>query len=333
MIILFMGTPLFAVPVLKALVHAGHTIAAVVTQPDRPQGRGMKLHMPPVKEAALELGIDTLYQPDRLRGSQELQDMLQTPVDFVITAAYGQLLPKALLKHPRYAALNVHASLLPSYRGAAPLQHALMDGAAASGVTIMHMASRLDAGDIVVQQKIDIPLDMNHAALHDAVSLLGSELLCQAVKAIVAGTARRVPQDESLVSYAPSLTSSDQQLDWSMSAAQLHNRIRAFDPQAGTITYYNDKQLKIWKASAVQEEEFSQALLHWNQEHGDQQALPGTAIKFTPLGIIVSTGLGGLLVQEVQPSGKKRMASTAWLQGRPLQEGQRFEAKRELTNN
>ena len=326
--ILFMGTPLFAVPILQSLMQAGHAIVAVVTQPDRPQGRGMKLHMPPVKEAALELGIEAIFQPERLRGSAELKEILGLPVDFVVTAAYGQLLPKTLLNHPRFAALNVHASLLPSYRGAAPLHHALIDGAAVSGVTIMHMVPRLDAGDIVMQCACEISKDMNFATLHDAIALQGSQLLCKAIDTIVSGEASRTTQDESLVSYAPSLKTSDQILDWNQTATQLCNRIRAFDPQAGTTTYFGEKQLKIWRGQPVGEAEYSSALLLWQQTHeGENQnaeLIPGTVLQFTAEGIVVATGSGGLLVQDVQPAGKKRMTAVAWLQGRPLHLGARF---------
>lgn len=322
--VIFMGTPEFAVTALQALIDSGHEIAVVVTQPDRPQGRGLKLSASAVKEAALRLGIasERIYQPERLRKRQSLAPLLIEAVDLIVTVAYGQLLPKALLAHPRLAAINVHASLLPRYRGAAPLQRALMDGAAESGVTIMHMAERMDTGDMIIQRALPIDAEMNFGLLHDRLASLGAEALLEAVEALAAGRAKRIAQDESLASYAAMIGPEDRLLDWRWTTASLHNRIRALDPAPGAEAHVKGKRLKIWRSRVVPP-------IDTEKEPRFAASSAGEVVALAADGPLIRCGDGLLQLLEVQPSGKKRMAAAAWLMGRPLSVGDRFDTAHE----
>lgn len=306
--ILFMGTPDFAVPSLQALVEQAYPIVGVVTQPDRPRGRKQVLTPPPVKSAALSYGIP-VFQPEKLRDPASLEEILSLKPDLVVTAAYGQLLPSTLLEAPRWGCINVHASLLPKYRGGAPIHHALINGEKETGVTIMYMVERLDAGDILAQRSIPIEETDHVGSLHDKLSRLGAELLNETIPALLAGEIRPVPQDESLVTYAPNIRREDERIDWSQPARVIFNRVRGLHPWPVAFTMCQGKPLKIWWVEAT------------DIRHEEK---PGTVLSVGDDGITVAAGEGAVVVKELQPSGKKRMTAAQFVRGRNLEPGERL---------
>jgi len=306
--ILFMGTPDFAVPSLQMLVEKAYPIVGVVTQPDRPKGRKQVLTPPPVKTTALSYGIP-VFQPEKLRDPAALEEILALKPELVVTAAYGQLLPSALLEAPRWGCINVHASLLPKYRGGAPIHHALINGEKETGVTIMYMVERLDAGDILSQRAIPIEETDHVGSLHDKLSRLGAELLAETIPALLAGEIQPVPQDESLVTYAPNIRREDERIDWSQPACAIFNRVRGLHPWPVAFTTWQGKPLKIWWAEVV------------DVRH---DAEPGTVLNVGMDGIIVAAGKGAVVIQELQPYGKKRMTAAEFVRGRNMEPGERL---------
>ncbi|QBK25586.1 methionyl-tRNA formyltransferase [Ureibacillus thermophilus] len=309
--IVFMGTPDFSVPILRMLHEEGYEILAVVTQPDRPVGRKRVLTPPPVKEEALRLGLKVL-QPEKLKGSEELEEILRLNPDLVVTAAFGQILPKELLDAPRLGCINVHASLLPKYRGGAPIHQAIMDGEEKTGVTIMYMAEKLDAGDIISQREIPIE-EMDHTGiLFEKLSLLGRDLLKDTLPSIIAGTNARIPQDESKATFAHNITREQERIDWSKSAREIYNQVRGLHPWPVAYTTYKGENMKIWWAKI-----------------GDSNAKgqPGEVVKIAKNYFEVATGEGTLAILELQPAGKKRMSAEDFLRGvgSKLQIGEVFE--------
>ena len=232
--IVFMGTPDFSVPVLTMLQEEGYEIIAVVTQPDRPVGRKRVLTAPPVKEEALRLGLPVL-QPEKLRASEELVELIEMKPDLIVTAAYGQILPKDLLDVPRLGCINVHASLLPKYRGGAPIHQAVIDGEAETGVTIMYMVEKLDAGDIISQTSIPITDSDNTGILFEKLSVVGTELLKETLPSILDGTNERIPQDERYVTFAGNITREQEKIDWSRGGKDTFNQIRGSVSVAGSL--------------------------------------------------------------------------------------------------
>jgi methionyl-tRNA formyltransferase len=308
--IVFMGTPEFAVPSLRALAAAGYRIAAVVSQPDRPQGRKRLLAPTPVKAAAEELGIPVL-QPERVRRPEAVEAIAAYKPDLIVTAAYGQILPKPLLDLPRLGCINVHGSLLPKYRGGAPIQRAIMNGETVTGVTIMYMAEGLDTGDMI--SRVDVPIEPDDTAgtLFAKLGEAGAELLVRTLPDIIAGTAEAVPQDDAEATYAPNLTREDERLDWSRGAKRLHDQVRGLVPFSGGFTLLNGEVFKVWKCRPAE------------AHGGPADASPGT-IRAEAGRLLVATGDGWLELLEVQPAGKKAMPAAEWLKGMRLPPGAAF---------
>mgnify|MGYP001367555957 FL=1 len=309
--IVFMGTPDFSVPILRMLHEEGYEILAVVTQPDRPVGRKRVLTPPPVKEEALRLGLKVL-QPEKLKGSEELKEILRLNPDLIVTAAFGQILPKELLDAPRLGCINVHASLLPKYRGGAPIHQAIMDGEEKTGVTIMYMAEKLDAGDIISQREIPIEGTDHTGILFEKLSLLGRDLLKDTLPSIIAGTNARIPQDESKATFAHNISREQERIDWSKSAREIYNQVRGLHPWPVAYTTYKGENVKIWWAKI-----------------GDSnlKGQPGEVVKIAKDYFEIATGEGTLAILELQPAGKKRMSAEDFLRGvgSKLQIGEVFE--------
>ena len=315
--ILFMGTPDFAVPCLDALVEQGYEIVAVITQPDRPKGRKGELAPPPVKEAALRHGLRVL-QPEKVREAAVLAEIDRYGADLLITAAYGQLLPKRLLDMPRLGCINVHASLLPRWRGGAPIHRAIIEGDKESGVTIMRMVQALDAGDMISRVVVPIEETDTVSSLHDKLSPAGAKLLIETLPLIENGTQTETPQDESLVTYSPNIKREDERIDWSRDARSIYNQVRGLNAWPVAFTTFNHKVMKIWQARINEEESVPTGQL-------------GAVVKTTADEIIVQCGRGTLALVEVQPSGKRRMAVTDYLRGVKFEPGTRFGAEEDST--
>lgn len=305
--ILFMGTPDFAVPSLQALLQAGHEICGVFTQPDKPKNRGMKLQAPPVKEFALAHEIP-VFQPTSVKDGTAMDIIRELEPELIAVAAYGRILPVEILDYPAYGCINVHSSLLPKYRGSAPIHWAILNGDEQSGVTIMHMAKAMDAGDIIAQAAT--PIDPNETVemLHDRLAEMGAKLLVDAVEQLKAGTATRTPQDESLVTYAPMLSRELSPLDWNRTARQLHDQVRGLIPWPATTTDILAAQpVKVFEV-----EETGEAT----------QAPPGTIVAAGREGIDVACGDGLVLrIKQLQAQGGKRMAAADYLRGHPINIG------------
>jgi len=307
-----MGTPQFSVPVLQMLHEEGYDIKAVVTQPDRPVGRKRVLTPPPVKAAALELGLPVI-QPEKLRGSEELQEIIALNADIVVTAAFGQILPKELLDAPRLGCINVHASLLPKYRGGAPIHQAVLDGEAETGVTIMYMAVKLDAGDIISQKSMAIEDHHTTGQLFDELSIIGRDLLKETLPKIIEGTNDRIVQDESKVTFASNISREQERIDWSKNARQIFNQVRGLNSWPVAYTTLHDENVKLW-ATRVSEETTTEA--------------PGTVISKSKKFFTVATGEGQAIdILELQPAGKKAMPAVNYLNGvgSKLEIGDHFE--------
>lgn len=305
--IVFMGTPDFAVGSLQALCESGkHEIIAVVTQPDRPKGRGNKLLQTPVKEYALEQGL-TVYQPQKVKTPEFVELLHELQPELIVVAAFGQFLSKEILELPKYGCINVHASLLPKYRGAAPIQYAIIKGEKESGVTIMQMDIGMDTGAML--DKVVVPIDENTTMgeLHDALREQGAALLLQVIDKIAAGTAVAEPQDDAQATYATLLDRSMEHIDWSKTAQEVHNLIRGFNPAPSTFTKLpNGKSLKIWGSKMTDK---------------SSTAAAGTVIETGKHSFFVACGDGVLEITEVQPESKKRMPAQVFLNGRGVQEG------------
>lgn len=297
--IVFMGTPDFAVQSLNALVEAGHEVAAVITQPDRPKGRGNKLAFPEVKTRALELGLP-VYQPEKVKDDGFLELLQGYTPDVIVVVAYGRILPQAVLELPPYGCINVHGSLLPAYRGAAPIQRAVFDGCTETGVTIMQMDAGMDTGDILLQGSLPITAADNSGTMFAKLAVLGGQLLVETLERLQQGTVTAQKQDETAATYAAKILKEDELLDWTQSAATLSCRIRALAPAPGAYTMWSGQRLKIWKASPLATE---------------SGKAPGTIVESTKHGLVVQTGQGCLELLELQPAGKKSMSAKAFCNG------------------
>ncbi|KIL47666.1 methionyl-tRNA formyltransferase [Jeotgalibacillus campisalis] len=298
--VIFMGTPDFSVPILKQLINDQMDVIAVVTQPDRPSGRKRLLTPPPVKVEALSRNIPVI-QPEKLKGSKELDEIIELKADLIVTAAFGQLLPPELLLAPALGCINVHASLLPELRGGAPIHHAIMQGKKETGITIMYMAEKLDAGDIISQVKVEITEDDNVGTLHDKLSKAGALLLSETLPLIADHSAQRTEQNHSEATFAWNIKRDEEEIDWSRTEADLYNQIRGLYPWPVAYTTYRNKTMKILKAEKT-------GIKH----NGD----PGVILDKTSNGPVISTGNGSaLLITELQPFGKKKMAAADFLRG------------------
>lgn len=301
--LVFMGTPEFAVPSLRAVVQAGFEVAAVVSQPDRPRGRGQKVTFPAVKSAALELGLPVL-QPHRKGQADILQELQALQPDLILVVAFGQMLSQAVLDIPRLGVLNVHASLLPLYRGAAPIQWAILNGDVVTGVTIMWLALEMDAGDIFLQEEQPIRPDDTAGSLAARLAVQGAALLVQSLQEIAAGRLVRRPQLSQEVTFAPMITKEMQQLDFAQPAVQLHRLIRALDPNPGAYTFYQGKVLKVFRPSLG--------------ATGRPALPPGTVLQVTAAGAEVACGDGTLWLQELQLAGRRRLGAQEFARGQQL---------------
>ena len=305
--IVFMGTPDFAVGSLQALCESGkHEILAVVTQPDRPKGRGNKLLQTPVKEYALAQGL-TVYQPQKVKTPEFVELLHELQPELIVVAAFGQFLSKEILELPKYGCINVHASLLPKYRGAAPIQYAIIKGEKESGVTIMQMDIGMDTGAMLDKVVVPIAENTTMGELHDALREQGAALLLQVINKIATGTAVAEPQDDAQATYATLLDRSMEHIDWSKTAQEVHNLIRGFNPAPSTFTKLpNGKSLKIWGSKMTDK---------------SSAAAAGTVIETGKHSFFVACGEGVLEITEVQPESKKRMPAQVFLNGRGVQEG------------
>ncbi len=303
--ILFMGTPDFAVPSLEALVNAGHEICGVFTQPDKPKNRGMKLQAPPVKGAALSHGIP-VFQPKTVKDGSALAIIEQLQPELIAVAAYGRILPVEILDYPAFGCINVHSSLLPKYRGSAPIHWAILNGDSESGVTIMHMAKAMDAGDIIDQAVTPIDPNETVETLHDRLAQMGAELLVNVVAKIQNGTATRTPQDESKVTFAPMLSRELSPLDWTRPAKSLHDQVRGLVPWPATTTDIIGQQpVKVFETELTGQ---------------TTTAAPGTILDARKNGIDVACGDGCVLrIKQLQGQGGKRMAAADYLRGHPIE--------------
>lgn len=307
--IVFMGTPDFSVPVLRRLISDGYEVAAVVTQPDRPKGRKKVLTPPPVKVEAEKHGIPVL-QPEKIREPSELGKVLAYEPDVVVTVAFGQILPKRLLEAPKLGCVNVHASLLPEYRGGAPIHHAIINGERETGVTIMYMAEKLDAGDILTQIVVPIDEDETVGTLHDKLSKAGTELLAETLPKLEAGELKPIKQDESKATFASNVKRNEEKIDWTADGVAIYNRVRGLNPWPGAYTHYDGKVLKIWQTEKTKTA---------------SEAQPGTVIDADEEAFTVKSGDGtAIRVIELQPAGKKRMKAAQFLKGAHLQKGDKL---------
>ena len=304
--VVFMGTPNFAVGTLEALLEAGHEVAAVVTQPDKPRGRGKTLMPTPVKEAALARMIPVL-QPKKVREPEFVETLRKIGPDVIVVAAFGQIISKEILEMPRYGCINVHASLLPAYRGAAPIQWAVINGDKESGVTIMRMNEGLDTGDMI--DKVVVPLDENETggSLFDKLSAAGAKLCAEVLEKLENGTAVFEKQPElSTTDYAAMIDKKMGKINWERPAKEIEQLIRGLNPWPSAYTFMKGKSLKLWTASVVYEE---------------REAVPGEIVEIGKEGILVKTGEGLLLIRELQLEGKKRMDTAAFLRGYTVDKG------------
>ena len=305
--IVYMGTPDFAVPPLAALVKAGYEVTAVITQPDKPKGRGKTLLPTPVKEEAMKYEI-TVYQPQKVRDPEFVEVLKNLAPDMIVVAAFGQIIPKEILDMPKYGCINIHASLLPKYRGAAPIQQAVIDGEKESGVTIMKMGMGLDTGDMISQAVVTLSEDETGGSLFDRLAETGASLLIQTIPSIENGTATYTKQpEESPTPYAAMITKKMGLLDFSRNAEVLERLVRGMNPWPSAYTYLNKKTLKVWKAVVE------------DAESG--KVAPGTIVGVDKKGIHVACGEKILVLQEVQLEGKKRMETDAFLRGYQVTEG------------
>ena len=298
--IIFMGTPDFSVPVLRQIIQDGYDCIGVVTQPDRPVGRKKVLTPPPVKVEAEKLGIP-VFQPERIKQSEELQTILQLKPDLIVTAAFGQILPIELLTAPKFGCINVHASLLPELRGGAPIHYAIIQGKEKTGVTIMYMAEKLDAGDILTSVEVPILEDDNVGTMHDKLSEAGAKLLSETIPKLLKNELTPIVQDEEKVTFASNIQREQEKVDWTQSGEVIYNHIRGLNPWPVAYTLLKGTVLKIWQSKKILNE---------------NKAAPGTVVNIEDDGIVIATGNEtAIKITELQPSGKKRMSAEQYLRG------------------
>ena len=304
--VIFFGTSAFAVPSLRQLAASRHHVVLCVTQPDRPQGRGLSPQPSPVKQAALELGLSVL-QPDRL----QTEPLAELGAEVGVVAAYGQLIRKDVLEVPTHGMIGVHPSMLPRSRGAAPIAWALLNGERTTGVTIFSLSEQLDAGEVLCQQAVAIEAEEDAETLTNRLATLGAELLVRTLDLMVKGTVQGTPQDETQASFAPKLTKAQGRIDWTQPAVVIERLVRATTPWPGATTEWRGKPLRVWRASVV-------------ASSRSASSAPGTVANVSTETVSVVTGDGLLELREVQPAGRRRMSIKDFLAGHPVTEGQRF---------
>lgn len=304
--VIFMGTPDFSVGTLEALIAAGHDVCLAVTQPDKPKGRGKEMQFPPVKETALKHGI-SVYQPRRIREPECVEELRTYKADVMVVVAFGQILPKEILDMTPYGCINVHASLLPKYRGAAPIQWSIIDGETVTGVTTMQMDEGLDTGDMILKKEVPITEEETGESLHDKLAAAGAKLCVETLKALEDGTAVFEKQGESPTAYAKMLTKELGNIDWSQPAVTIERLVRGLNSWPSAYTHWNGKVMKIWRAKA--------------EGSGAGHEKPGTVVEIGKQDFAVQTKDGILRVYEVQIPGKKRMETGAFLRGNAMEPG------------
>lgn len=303
--VIFMGTPDFAVSALEEIVRCGHEVVLVVTQPDKPKGRGNCLQYPPVKECALKHGIE-VFQPRKIREDANVEYLKKYAPDMIVVAAFGQILPKSILDMPKYCCINIHASLLPKYRGAAPIQWAVINGDPITGVTIQRMDIGIDTGDMIAKREVRIAEDETGGSLFDKLSEVGAKLCVETMEMLEKGTATFTPQNNEASTHTSMITKELGNIDWNKPAAEIERLIRGLNPWPSAYTHLNNKTFKIWKAEVTE---------------GYQDCQPGCIAKVGKKELVVQTGEGALSLLEVQLEGKKRMEAGAFLRGYPVEEG------------
>lgn len=298
--VVFMGTPQFAVPILQGLLDQKYDILCVVTQPDRPVGRKHRISQSPVKQAAVANHLP-VFQPEKLSGSPEMQRVIDFHPDLIVTAAYGQFLPTKMLNAVKIAAVNVHGSLLPKYRGGAPVQYAIMNGDSETGISLIYMVKKMDAGDVLAQKAISIQPDDDTETMFDKLSIVGRDLLLATLPKVITGDISPVPQDEDQVVFSPNIKPEEEQLDFNQTAFMVNAKVRALRPDPVAYTVINGKRTKIWRAQVVDQ---------------TTEMAPGSVVEKTKHQLLLSAGKGTVLsIQELQPAGKPKQQITDYLNG------------------
>ena len=300
----FLGTPAFAVPTLERLVERGHQVLTAVTQPDRPKGRSQALAMPPVKEAALRLGVP-VYQPERVKRPESVDYLRSLAPEAMVVVGYGQIIPQSIIDIAPLGILNVHASLLPKYRGAGPIQWAIVDAATTTGVTIMRIDAGLDTGPLLLKAETAVGADETAVDLGRRLSVMGADLLVEALDALAAGRIVPEPQDNAQATYAPMLKKEDGRIDWTRSAVRIHNQVRGMQPWPGAYSIFRSAALHVWRARPVE---------------AAAGPPPGALVRIKPL--LVACGVGALELVEVQLEGRKRMPAADFANGHRLVENE-----------
>ena len=306
--IIFMGTPDFAAVSLEALLSSSHQVLAVVSQPDKPVGRGKKIKLSPVKEKAIAANIPVL-QPEKAKDPGFIEELKEFQADIFVVAAYGKILPEAVLNLPPYGCVNVHGSLLPKYRGAAPIQWAIINGEEKTGVTIMQMNKGMDTGDMILKRELPIQQSDTGGSLYDKMAALGAEALLSALQSIEEGAFVREKQDDSMATYAPMLTKETGHIDWSRNSKDIVNLIRGLNPWPAAYTLYEGEPLKIWEGEALSQK---------------AQGAPGQILNTNKNGILTATGDGAILLTRIQARGGKAMAAADYIRGHTIEEGRLF---------
>jgi methionyl-tRNA formyltransferase len=306
--ILFWGTPDFAVPTLKLLYEANHEMVGVVTQPDRPKGRGRTLQPSPVKQYALEKGLE-IFQPEKASDPQFITDLYQLRTDMFVVVAYGQILRETVLEIPKWFCMNVHASLLPKYRGAAPINRAILNGDTETGITTMKMDEGMDTGGMLLKRIVPIKPEDDAVTLADSLSRVGAELTRETLKALMSGKLDIIAQNDSEATLAPKLKKEEGLVVWEKSAETLHNQVRGFFPWPGAYTFYGSKRISIIKSEVVS---------------GEESDKPGVVARVSDYGIEVGTGEGRLIVKNLKPEGKGEMSAQSFMSGHPISKGEHF---------
>jgi methionyl-tRNA formyltransferase len=303
--LVFLGTPLFAVPTLERIVDAGHQVAAVLTQPDRPRGRGQQLAPPPVKEAALRLGLP-VYQPERVRRPESVEFLRGLGAEAMVVVGYGQIIPQNVIDLAPHGILNVHASLLPKYRGAGPIQWAIVNGETHTGVTTMRIDAGLDTGDMLLKRETEIGPEENAIELGERLAVMGAALLVETLDGLAAGAIVPEKQDSAQATYAPLLKKEDGLIDWSRPAEAIHNQVRGLQPWPGAYTTFRGQKVHIWKTRLA--------------AAGSRTRSPGMVVGLKPLA--VSCGAGALEILDVQSEGRKRMSGADFANGQRLSDNE-----------
>ena len=306
--VIFMGTPDFAVGALEEIIKAGHEVVLVVTQPDKPKGRGKAMQYTPVKECALAHGFE-VFQPVKVKEPENIEVLSKHQPDIIIVAAFGQIVPKSILDMPKYGCINIHASLLPKYRGAAPIQWAVINGEDVTGVTIMRMNEGIDTGDMIAKKTVRLAEDETGGSLFDKLAQVGAQLCVETMDIIEAGKAEYIPQNNEEATHTSMIRKELGLIDWNKSAVEIERLIRGLNPWPSAYTNLSGKTFKIWKAKVVSEENTYE---------------PGCICRIDKAGMYVQTGKGILLLTEVQMEGKKRMDADAFLRGYQIEEGTFF---------